>query len=38
MSNKVFQQNLDNKKGDQPGGPVSHSDAVQRAGGHAGQG
>ena len=38
MSNQVFRQNLDDKKGPQPGGPVSHSNAVQRAGRHAGQG
>ena len=37
MSNKVFQQNLDDKKGPQPGGPLSHTDAVQRTGAHAGQ-
>ena len=36
MSNKAFQQNLDDKKGPQPGRSLSHSDAVQRAGRNAG--
>ena len=35
MSNKLFQQNLDDKKAPSPVA-LSHSDAVQRAGGHAG--
>ena len=37
MSNKVFQQNLDDKKGPQPGGPYLIQMLFKRTGAHAGQ-
>ena len=37
MSNQVFQQNLDDKKGPQPGGPYLIQMLFKEAGSHAGQ-